>query len=67
MTTINALMTGVTILAQYSVKDAKCLSAGKNKLWVGPHASLVSLEDTARLELLGWLIDESNQQWCLYI
>jgi len=55
---------GVTILAKYLAPEKYGARAEHDQLWIGGAAD-VSPEDAARLEDLGWFIDE--EAWSCFV
>lgn len=52
---------GLEILSKYVDPDGYVLQAQRDQIWLGPgSADAVSSEDAARLEDLGWFIDEDS-------
>ncbi len=57
---------GIEILARYIEEDAYAIRAGHGQFWAGPkRADAVSDEDQARLEELGWFVDEAS--WSCHV
>lgn len=63
----SAFREGIEILDKYAEDDShKHVYAQHEKIWAGPaDAEVVSAEDKARLEELGWFVDEES--WCCFV